>query len=300
MKKVSVIIPVYNGEEFIGDAINSVLAQTYDDYEIIVIDDGSIDNTKRILDQFAEKITYIYQSNQGVAVARNTGIKATRGKYIAFLDADDIWFKNKLKLEVEILENNPDIDLVHANDVKISSDKKILRGYTRNKKNLDGYLAKGLILRKFHIQISTVLIRRKCIEKYGLFDPNLSKLGAEDREFFYRITKKCKAKYINKDVSYYRVSSNSLSANRQNMLDGHKYILDKHFPKTRFGFNLTRRRILSSLHLEEGKRISWKTTNYNLSNKEFLLALKYFPFDLRIYANLLKTILKIVLNFCIL
>ena len=105
---VSIIIPIYNYGHFLAEAIDSVINQTYRPIEVIVVDDGSTDNTANIATSYPD-VQYIYQPNQGVSVARNTGISKARGKFIAFLDADDIWLPDKLKIQIRNLEENPDI-----------------------------------------------------------------------------------------------------------------------------------------------------------------------------------------------
>lgn len=105
MPKVSIIIPTYNSAKYIHDAIESVLNQTYQDFEIIVMDDGSIDNTKKVLRSYIEskKIRYFYQKNKGPSAARNKGIREAKGEYIAFLGADDIWHKKKLEKSINFM-----------------------------------------------------------------------------------------------------------------------------------------------------------------------------------------------------
>jgi len=110
-KLVSVIIPVYNGEKYLLEAIETVINQTYKPLEIIIVDDGSTDNSKQIIASFPE-IKYLYQENQGVAVARNTGIAEAKGEYIALLDQDDLWAENKLQIQVDYLDNHQEIDYV--------------------------------------------------------------------------------------------------------------------------------------------------------------------------------------------
>ena len=124
MKKVTIIIPAYNAAPFIERAINSVLSQTYTDYEIVIIDDGSTDNTKETLLKYQNRIKYIYQENQGVAIARNTAILNTSSEFLAFLDSDDEWLPKKLELQMRLMKNNKDIDLVHTNDICISEQGK--------------------------------------------------------------------------------------------------------------------------------------------------------------------------------
>ena len=113
MPVVSAIIPTYNFGRFLGEAIQSVLDQTFTDFELIVVDDGSTDDTREVVGSFNDsRIRYIYQENRGLPAARNTGIKASRGEYIAFLDSDDIWLTQNLELKVKSLDSHPDAGLV--------------------------------------------------------------------------------------------------------------------------------------------------------------------------------------------
>jgi glycosyltransferase involved in cell wall biosynthesis len=112
--KVSVIIPAYNGDCYISDAINSILQQSYKDYEIIVVDDGSSDRTKEILNSYGDRIRYFSQKNQGVAAARNKGLEVAKGEYISFLDQDDYFLPDKLSLQVDLLDRQRDLAFVNS------------------------------------------------------------------------------------------------------------------------------------------------------------------------------------------
>ena len=109
---VTVIIPVYNGEEYLAEDIESVLGQTYHPLEIIVVDDGSTDDTATVASRFKELVRYIYQPNSGPAAARNRGLKMARGEVIGFVDADDLWVENKLDLQLGLLADNPSVQIV--------------------------------------------------------------------------------------------------------------------------------------------------------------------------------------------
>lgn len=126
MVNVSVIIPAYNGASYIGEAIDSVLAQTYNNYEIIVVDDGSTDNTSQIVRAYGDRVHYIYQENQGVAVSRNQGIRASQGEYIAFLDQDDLFFPNKLFEQLFCFELHPEAGIIHSGWQRINYCGEIL------------------------------------------------------------------------------------------------------------------------------------------------------------------------------
>lgn len=110
---ISVIVPVYNGQKFIKDALKSIKSQTISPLEIIVIDDGSVDASAEIVKSI-EGVTYLYQENKGAAAARNNGIKKAKGKYLAFLDHDDIWYPNKLELQLNCMNKNPELDAIYC------------------------------------------------------------------------------------------------------------------------------------------------------------------------------------------
>lgn len=216
MTLVSIIIPIYNRLEYINEAIDSVLAQTYQNYEIVVVDDGSTSNVKRVLEPYMNKIKYIWQENKGLAVARNTGIKNSEGKYFAFLDDDDLFEPQKLEVQVPILENNPQVGFVY-------SDYYIFE--TSNKKETRLSLAAGrdrpsseftkLFFVNPNVAINSVLIRRKCFEDVGLFDESLYQ--HEDGDMLLRIALQWQVKFLNYPSAKVRRHPNKMSQNRIEM-----------------------------------------------------------------------------------
>ena len=112
---VSVIIPVWNGERFLAEAVESVLKQTYAPHEVIVVDDGSTDGSAEVAKSFGALVRYYFQARRGAAAARNHGVELSRGNFIAFLDADDIWVKDKLARQMKSFEDNPELDMVFGN-----------------------------------------------------------------------------------------------------------------------------------------------------------------------------------------
>jgi len=171
---VSVIIPVYNGEQYLAKTIDSVLAQTYRPFEIIVLDDGSIDNSAEIAQSYKE-VRYIYQSNQGVPVARNAGISAARGEFIAFLDQDDMWDSNKLAVQMEHLVKNPKLGYVIGKQRLFLEPGVEMPSWLREKllrEDQMGYLP------------SALLVRVSVFEQTGGFDPDHQ--TASDVEWFFK------------------------------------------------------------------------------------------------------------------
>lgn len=110
--RISVIIPVYNGEKYLGEAINSILGQSYKPFEVIIIDDGSTDKTSEIATAYKKDLIYFFQDNAGIAASRNLGVNMAKGNYISFLDADDLWIKEKLRIQKKQLEADPSIDII--------------------------------------------------------------------------------------------------------------------------------------------------------------------------------------------
>jgi len=173
MSKVSVILTAYNGEKYICEAIDSVLSQTYKDFEIIVIDDGSTDSTATKLKEYGDDIKYIYQNNSGTANALNKGIKNSIGDYIAFIDQDDVWISNKIEKQINYFQLNENVEIVGTNAYLIDSfgDKKnelmhFLQGNIVNVTFKDIFLQNRIIK-------SSVMCCKKSIEKIGLFDTEL-------------------------------------------------------------------------------------------------------------------------------
>lgn len=206
---VSVIVPVYNNETYLGQAINSIMQQTYKDIEIIVVDDGSTDNSSKIAEDF-EQVKYIYQANSGPSAARNKGVSASRGEYIAFLDSDDMYAKNKIEVQVRTLEQNKDVDIVYNDCIVVDKNLNYINtlkseGVYENEKD---FLCM-LLFRQIIPIPPSIMLRRKCFED-GYFYNNGYK-HAEDYEFIIRLAQKYKFKYIPKPLYIYRRHENNLT-----------------------------------------------------------------------------------------
>lgn len=179
----SVIIPTFNRETRIEKTIDSVIDQKFKDFELIVVDDGSTDNTKEILEKYTNKIKYVYQKNQGVSAARNRGISQALGEYIAFLDDDDIWDKNKLLKHFKFIENNPDIQIHQSDETWIRNNKHL------NKKKIHKKISGDIFIKSLNLCLvspSAVVIHKNIFEKYGIFDTDL--LACEDYDLWLRIS----------------------------------------------------------------------------------------------------------------
>jgi len=292
--KVSTIIPAYNAAKFIDEAIDSVLDQTYQDFELIIVDDGSTDNTKELVqtyvEQYPDKVRYIYQKNQGPAAARNTGIKASVGEFIAPLDSDDKWFPKRLEHCVRAIESDDRIGLVHTNTMGISEDGELLGVKKRQKQFLSGHIFNDLFIRKVYISSPSVLFRRECCNKVGLFDEHKTCIGSEDREMWLRIAREYKILHIDKVLAYYRKVASSLSHNSQNMMRGRHYVIEKFCPN---GKNKQLRRMaLACIYKEFGDEFLLKQ-EFDAARKQYVKSIGYVPFVIWPWINLFKSLLRI-------
>ena len=205
MPRVSIIIPAYNPGAYLEKTLESVVAQTFQDWEAIVVDDGSKEDISQTTDRFPG-VRLIRQENAGPAVARNQGMLAARGEWIAFLDADDIWLPGKLEAQLKFMAKHPDIQLSHTQFELMEADGTL--SGTRSGQAIRSYPD---LLRGSHIRTSTVLMRRDCLAKVGLFNPDYR--GPEDYEFFLRFVRHYASDYLDMPLMYYRVHAGSISRN---------------------------------------------------------------------------------------
>ena len=207
MPTVSVIIHTYNNEKFIAETVESVLNQTYKDYEIIVVDDGSADGTRDALVPYMQKIRYHYKENGGIASAKNAGISLSETEFVAFLDHDDLWAPDKLQLQMEHFNENPQIGLVYAKYTSFRDGKELR---TKPEKGYSGWIFKELLSKSF-IQTSTVVVKRECLDAVGPYDETFS-LG-DEYDMFLRIARKFQCGFVDKGLTRYRVHDTNASNN---------------------------------------------------------------------------------------
>jgi Glycosyl transferase family 2 len=240
MKKVSVIIPVYKVDKYIAATVQSVLEQTYTNFELLLIDDGSPDRSIEICQQFTDpRIRIIRQENRGVAAARNTGIRYAQGEYLAFLDADDLWLKEKLTKHVEHLDNSPAVGVSFCRSAFIDEAGNPLGIYQISK--LQGITLLDLLCRTPIGNGSVAVIRREVFEDirfqdnlYGVvedfyFDDDRQLHPSEDVECWLRIAIKTKWKIegVPEPLTLYRVNSQGYSAQLVKKLNSWERMLEK-------------------------------------------------------------------------
>jgi glycosyltransferase involved in cell wall biosynthesis len=232
MPLFTVIIPTYNRYETLKSAIDSVLLQTYKDFELIVVDDGSDDSTPLLESEYHSLLRYIRQSNHGVSSARNTGIVQSASPYIAFLDSDDLWLPKKLQEQRKFIEENPDIYIHQTNEMWIKNGRRV-NPMEKHAKDCGDIFLKSLEM--CMISPSSVVIKRELLETYDLFDENLP--VCEDYDLWLRIT--------------YRENIGLIKKNLIKKFGGHESQLSRSF------WGMDRFRVYSIIKLlkNEGKSI---------------------------------------------
>jgi glycosyltransferase involved in cell wall biosynthesis len=222
---VSIIIPVFNAEKYIGEAIESALSQSYPELEIIVVDDGSTDNTVKVVNSFIEKeskVKLVRQKNSGVAAARNTGIRHSRGEFIAPLDADDIWYPDKISSQVRLMrKSGTDVGLVYTWIAIIDAESKLI-GLIKGRP--EGNVFGDLILSNPLVCGSVPLFRRRCIELIGGYGKEFyakSAQGCEDLDLSLRISEHFNFAVVKKILVGYRKIPNSMSWDHKQMKRSH-------------------------------------------------------------------------------
>jgi len=221
MPRVSVIIPVYNGQEYVAATLETVFAQTFRDFEVIVIDDGSTDRTEAILDRFCGKITLLKNSHKGPASSRNLGLEASHGSLVAFLDADDLWLPKKLERQVSIASSHPEYGIITTNYAKFDETGIIEPSSADQRPPIQsGYVLEELLFDNW-IGTSCVMARRECFDKVGKFADDSIALGKDDWNMWMRIAAHYPVYYLDEVLVHYRVHPQSFShQNQEKVLAG--------------------------------------------------------------------------------
>lgn len=260
MCMVSVIIPTFNRRDYITTALDSVVAQTYKDYEIIIIDDGSTDDTGEVLHTYQPyNLRYFYQENRGIAASRNRGIRESRGEFIALLDSDDYWRPEKLEQQLKAFREHPQCGLVATRCSSIDPGGRFRR---QNRPGKSGWVLPDLFRANF-IRTSSALITRECFNNVGLFDESLPE--CEEYDLWLRIARHYPIAFINESLTVYTdnphgVSTDSLAGRLLRLKVLEKDYLRESIPASLYQKRLSQnyrqvgKHYLNRGNKEEGKR----------------------------------------------
>ena len=272
---VSIIIPTYNRRQSIGRSVRSVLNQTYQDFELIIVDDGSTDNTKELVADFNdERIRYVrHEGNKGEAAARNTGIKAARCDYIAYQDSDDEWLPEKLARQMELLEDaSPEVGVIYTGFWKTENHRRTYIPFSwvsRKNGNIHRELLKGNF-----IGGPVTLIKKECFEKAGMFNEEIFHL--EDWELWLRISKYYHFKYIDEPLVIAHYHSDNVSSNHHAFIEALELVLEKYSDEF-----ASDKKLLAKHYIDIGNLLVVHKETQNGRNY-LIKAIKLYPFNIKL------------------
>lgn len=266
MPKVSVIIPAYNSMSYLPETLDSVLGQTFTDFDVLIVNDGSSDNIVEWASGIKDpRVRLISQENKGLPGARNTGIAESRGEYIAFLDADDLWESTKLEKQVKCLDTHAEIGLVHTWMLLVDEHGNSTGRVLTSDAEGDAW---EQVIQKNLIACPSVIVRRCCFEAVGVFDERCKAI--EDWDMWIRIAVQYPFAVIKEPLSYYRQLSTSMSKNCQVMEQAFHLVIEKAFTSTPPELSYLKKRSYGHANL----CLSWKALQS--TTKDLKLAVHYY------------------------
>lgn len=268
--KVSVIIPTYNRAAYLSDAIESVLCQTLKDFELIIVDDGSSDKTREIINAYSDqRIKYLYKENGGAASAMNFGIAKSTGSYIARLDSDDIFLPEKLEIQVNLLNLNPEYGLVYTQAYNIDEKGNMLGLYLNNH---TCPLEPLKVLRHFLFPPSqSIMFRKSCMDTIGYFDEDMP--IAEDWDFCIRMAQQYKFAYCDEPLVKIRRHSEMITADKIKTSHAILRVMQKHIKTLSMEGGES---WLSPHYYKVGRRYLYMN-DYKSARQNFFMAFRYDP-----------------------
>jgi glycosyltransferase involved in cell wall biosynthesis len=301
MCKVSVIIPTYNNAHFLPETLESIFNQDYDDYELIVVDDGSTDNTKKLLDGYGDRVIYLYQENSGAcSKPRNEGIKIARGEYISIFDSDDIMKPEKLRLQANLLDNNPDVGFVFTDFYDFRGDVvsknhvgtcTIFNSLNKKKVGSDGYIiektdAYETLLSENFIGASSMVFKKSLFEDIGPFDESLD--SSEDIDFTLRVARKYDIGFIDRACHLRRLHDGNMTTKAEKMFTRSLRVFSGHLavPKS----SLSQQRLIDKIfELHSSLAYHYReNARYRDALREYRSALSLRPYRFKIYKAMVK------------
>jgi glycosyltransferase involved in cell wall biosynthesis len=221
---VSVVMATYNRERYLGLAVRSVIAQTFTDWELIVIDDGSVDGTPALMEPLLAdpRIRYERQENKGQASARNRGLKAARGEFVCFMDSDNLWLADKLRRQVELMKSHPDVDVLYGENDIIDEEGRVqpstpMRRYS-------GHITEQLLIDNF-VTFNTAMVRRHRLLECGGLDERIRR--ADDYDLWLRLSVRCKFLHVPEVWAQYRVMADQISSNKEGRFASNAAIIEQ-------------------------------------------------------------------------
>ena len=282
MPLVSVIIPAYNAEKTIHETIESVLNQTFTDFELIIVNDGSTDNTLEVISQIDDSRLKVFSyPNAGVSASRNRGVSHAVGKYISFIDADDLWTSNKLKAQLEAIQKEPQAAVAYSWTDFIDQEGKFIDRDERVTYSGDVY--PQMLVRDFLSSASNVMIRRRAFIESGRFDESLA--GAADWDLFLRLAARYHFVMVPQVGIFYRIADrNSMSSDLQKQEEDCLKVIERAFTQAPESLQHLKQKSLASLY----EYLSFKAIEGSFTRDNGLLATRYYWRALKCDRSILK------------
>ena len=281
---VSIIIPTYSYARYIGEAIDSILSQTFKDFEIIVIDDGSTDGTGDIINKKYPMARYFFKNQGGVSSARNMGITVAKGAFIAFLDADDIWLSEKLEKQIDVFNKQTDVGMVFTEHSTFDKfNRTVDKSFGKREKLMKGDVVRNIFSNSY-LTTSTVMVRKEVFDKVGLFEEHLR--AAEDDNMWMRIAMDYQIELIDDPLVRYRISEGSLSRTFNNCIEGVKKnieLIRSRYPDLyiRLGQKSIRGKYFV-IYFNEGYHC-FTNKEYDAAKKHFIKSMSFNPYKVKTY-----------------
>lgn len=280
MPTVDIIIPAHNAAHFLPRTLDSVIAQTFTDWRILLVDDGSQDRTAEVVEPYrerlGEKLLYIHKENGGVAAARNTAIEHATAEYLALLDADDVWLPRRLEATLIPFPNRPEVGLVYGFVTRIDAEDRLLDTFATRNPHGEGEVARYIYMRTLDLPCPTLTFRRRCVEEVGGFDETMR--ATEDRDLWLRIAQRYQVALAPEIVAYYRVSPQSMTTETDRMFFAQQRFLDKH--RGTAGCGAWEYRVaLSWTYRQQAEALSDRG-EHRKALRSALRALLWYPFNL--------------------
>lgn len=279
MPLVSVVVPCYNHEKYVKETIESIINQTYKNIELIVIDDGSKDNSVSVIKELADKygFTFIHRPNKGLSATLNEGIRLAKGKYFTACASDDIFMLNKIEKQVEFMESNPEYGMCYGKIVYF--EDSIENTYEYPNSNKQGWVFDDLLNYGCFIPTPSTFMKKEVFETVGEYDENL---WIEDWDMWLRISQKYQVGYIDEYLAYYRKHDTNISSQSLKMYKAEKQILEKYKDYENFD------------NVIKNKKIVWFSLLSRKYKKEamkyFMHSIKYLLVDIRVLKALIKLV----------
>ena len=284
---VYIILPVYNREDYLPAALESILKQTYPNYELIAVDDGSIDSSYEILKGFAYRfkgrLTIIRQENKGPSYARNRGIQAAQGEYIAFLDSDDFWREDKLQKQVDLFRAHRNVAFIYSGYYLVDEKGKIIGEY-RPDPRFSGNIYDKLWKYENNISGGTIFVERSKIVRAGMFDPELR--GAENLDLRLRLSRLGTVYFIDECLYFYRRHHGNLTVFQTEMQNYHRMLLSKHSSELKregYLFRIANARLLYKEGMQE-----FSIRRYRSALGKFIKSIYWCPFFWESYLQAIR------------